>query len=258
MNCAKSVKMIVILGCIVVNLVGCGMNDTTASSMSTVVSSQDTSSSSCKSEEKNDLQDFSQTLVDSTSVFLDQDQYTVFEKAQKIDYALWGQSSNLKGLNFKIEDAPTFVPMTQNAPTYVKLNGHDYEVYQNSYKEFEEYMKSIFTNDFLSQDSIEKKFVNYNGKLAVCDDYDLAQIPYFTGYVGEYYPDDFCSVRYYLKNKTEAQVNFVMIAYYNPNETYEEHDEYSYDDMNKVEYEMQLVKVGDVWRVNKYHSPELG
>ncbi len=28
MNCAKSVKMIVILGCIVVNLVGCGMNDT--------------------------------------------------------------------------------------------------------------------------------------------------------------------------------------------------------------------------------------
>ena len=43
MNCAKSVKMIVILGCIVVNLVGCGMNDTTASSMSTVVSSQDTS-----------------------------------------------------------------------------------------------------------------------------------------------------------------------------------------------------------------------
>lgn len=31
MNCAKSVKMIVILGCIVVNLVGCGMNDTTAS-----------------------------------------------------------------------------------------------------------------------------------------------------------------------------------------------------------------------------------
>ena len=32
----------------------------------------------------------------------------------------------------------------------------------------------------------------------------------------------------------------------------------SYDDMNKVEYEMQLVKVGDVWRVNKYHSPELG
>ena len=125
-------------------------------------------------------------------------------------------------------------------------------------KEFEEYMKSIFTNDFLSQDSIEKKFVNYNGKLAVCDDYDLAQIPYFTGYVGEYYPDDFCSVRYYLKNKTEAQVNFVMIAYYNPNETYEEHDEYSYDDMNKVEYEMQLVKVGDVWRVNKYHSPELG
>ena len=62
----------------------------------------------------------------------------------------------------------------------------------------------------------------------------------------------------YLKNKTEAQVNFVMIAYYNPNETYEEHDEYSYDDMNKVEYEMQLVKVGDVWRVNKYHSPELG
>jgi hypothetical protein len=44
------------------------------------------------------------------------------------------------------------VPMTQNAPTYVKLNGHDYEVYQNSYKEFEEYMKSIFTNDFLSQD----------------------------------------------------------------------------------------------------------
>ena len=40
MNCAKSVKMIVILGCIVVNLVGCGMNDTTASSMSTVVSSQ--------------------------------------------------------------------------------------------------------------------------------------------------------------------------------------------------------------------------
>ena len=182
MNCAKSVKMIVILGCIVVNLVGCGMNDTTASSMSTVVSSQDTSSSSCNSEEKNDLQDFSQTLVDSTSVFLDQDQYTVFEK----------------------------------------------------------------------------KFVNYNGKLAVCDDYDLAQIPYFTGYVGEYYPDDFCSVRYYLKNKTEAQVNFVMIAYYNPNETYEEHDEYSYDDMNKVEYEMQLVKVGDVWRVNKYHSPELG
>ena len=240
MNCAKSVKMIVILGCIVVNLVGCGMNDTTASSMSTVVSSQDTSSSSCNSEEKNDLQDFSQTLVDSTSVFLDQDQYTVFEKAQKIDYALWGQSSNLKGLNFKIEDAPTFVPMTQNAPTYVKLNGHDYEVYQNSYKEFEEYMKSIFTNDFLSQDSIEKKFVNYNGN------------------VGEYYPDDFCSVRYYLKNKTEAQVNFVMIAYYNPNETYEEHDEYSYDDMNKVEYEMQLVKVGDVWRVNKYHSPELG
>ena len=119
-------------------------------------------------------------------------------------------------------------------------------------------MKSIFTNDFLSQDLIEKKFVNYNGKLAVCDDYDLAQIPYFTGYVGEYYPDDFCSVRYYLKNKTEAQVNFVMIAYYNPNETYEEHDEYSYDDMNKVEYEMQLVKVGDVWRVNKYHSPELG
>ena len=229
MNCAKSVKMIVILGCIVVNLVGCGMNDTTASSMSTVVSSQDTSSSSCNSEEKNDLQDFSQTLVDSTSVFLDQDQYTVFEKAQKIDYALWGQSSNLKGLNFKIEDAPTFVPMTQNAPTYVKLNGHDYEVYQNSYKEFEEYMKSIFTNDFLSQDSIEKKFVNYNGKLAVCDDYDL-----------------------------EAQVNFVIIAYYNPNETYEEHDEYSYDDMNKVEYEMQLVKVGDVWRVNKYHSPELG
>ncbi len=104
MNCAKSVKMIVILGCIVVNLVGCGMNDTTASSMSTVVSSQDTSSSSCNSEEKNDLQDFSQTLVDSTSVFLDQDQYTVFEKAQKIDYALWGQSSNLKGLNFKIED----------------------------------------------------------------------------------------------------------------------------------------------------------
>lgn len=103
------------------------------------------------------MQDFSQTLVDSTSVFLDQDQYTVFEKAQKIDYALWGQSSNLKGLNFKIEDAPTFVPMTQNAPTYVKLNGHDYEVYQNSYKEFEEYMKSIFTNDFLSQDSIEKK-----------------------------------------------------------------------------------------------------
>ena len=74
MNCAKSVKMIVILGCIVVNLVGCGMNDTTASSMSTVVSSQDTSSSSCNSEEKNDLQDFSQTLVDSTSVFLDQDQ----------------------------------------------------------------------------------------------------------------------------------------------------------------------------------------
>lgn len=258
MNCAKSVKMIVILGCIVVNLAGCGMNDTTASSMSTAVSSQDTSSSSCNSEEKNDLQDFSQTLVDSTSVFLDQDQYTVFEKAQKMDYALWGQSSNLKGLNFKIEDAPTFVPMTQNAPTYVKLNGHDYEVYQNSYKEFEEYMKSIFTNDFLSQDSIEKKFVNYNGKLAVCDDYDLAQIPYFTGYVGEYYPDDFCSVRYYLKNKTEAQVNFVMIAYYNPNETYEVHDEYSYDDMNKVEYEMQLVKVGYVWRVNKYHSPELG
>lgn len=120
MNCAKSVKMIVILGCIVVNLVGCGMNDTTASSMSTVVSSQDTSSSSCNSEEKNDLQDFSQTLVDSTSVFLDQDQYTVFEKAQKIDYALWGQSSNLKGLNFKIEDAPTFVPMTQNAPTYAR------------------------------------------------------------------------------------------------------------------------------------------
>ena len=38
------------------------MNDTTASSMSTVVSSQDTSSSSCNSEEKNDLQDFSQTL----------------------------------------------------------------------------------------------------------------------------------------------------------------------------------------------------
>ena len=66
MNCAKSVKMIVILGCIVVNLVGCGMNDTTASSMSTAVSSQDTSSSSCNSEEKNDLQDFSQTLVDST------------------------------------------------------------------------------------------------------------------------------------------------------------------------------------------------
>mgnify|MGYP000136349219 CR=1 FL=1 len=135
--------------------------------------------------------------------------------------------------------------------TLPKLN------YEGS-KELEEYMKSIFTNDFLSQDSIEKKFVNYNGKLAVCDDYDLAQIPYFTGYVGEYYPDDFCSVRYYLKNKTEAQVNFVMIAYYNPNETYEEHDEYSYDDMNKVEYEMQLVKVGDVWRVNKYHSPELG
>ena len=49
-----------------------------------------------------------------------------------------------------------------------------------------------------------------------------------------------------------------MIAYYNPNETYEVHDEYSYDDMNKVEYEMQLVKVGYVWRVNKYHSPELG
>lgn len=156
MNCAKSVKMIVILGCIVVNLVGCGMNDTTASSMSTAVSSQDTSSSSCNSEEKNDLQDFSQTLVDSTSVFLNQDQYTVFEKAQKMDYALWGQSSNLKGLNFKIEDAPTFVPMTQNAPTYVKLNGHDYEVYQNSYKEFEEYMKSIFTNDFLSQVQLRK------------------------------------------------------------------------------------------------------
>ena len=57
MNCAKSVKMIVLLGCIVVNLVGCGMNDTTASSMSTVVSSQDTSSSSCNSEEKNDLQE---------------------------------------------------------------------------------------------------------------------------------------------------------------------------------------------------------
>ena len=90
MNCAKSVKMIVILGCIVVNLVGCGMNDTTASSMSTAVSSQDTSSSSCNSEEKNDLQDFSQTLVDSTSVFLDQDQYTVFEKAQKIGLCTLG------------------------------------------------------------------------------------------------------------------------------------------------------------------------
>ena len=177
MNCAKSVKMIVILGCIVVNLVGCGMNDTTASSMSTVVSSQDTSSSSCNSEEKNDLQDFSQTLVDSTSVFLDQDQYTVFEKAQKIDYALWGQSSNLKGLNFKIEDAPTFVPMTQNAPTYVKLNGHDYEVYQNSYKEFEEYMKSIFTNDFLSQTSVYKGYkqdkIEMRGDRAEMSDFPL-------------------------------------------------------------------------------------
>ena len=58
MNRAKSVKMIVILGCIVVNLVGCGMNDTTASSMSTVVSSQDTSSGSCNSEEKNDCKIF--------------------------------------------------------------------------------------------------------------------------------------------------------------------------------------------------------
>lgn len=201
-----------------------------------------------------------QQLYNSPSVFLNEEQNTLFETAQKMEYALWGLSGNLQALHSRkdIMNAPSFIESSQNHPIYVEFNGHNYELYQNTYQEFSDFFHTIFTDEFLSQPSIAQKFINYNGQLAVSDEFDLKQIPYYTGYIYDFYPEDFHELQYYPVTITDTQVDFIMVAYYNSNETYEIHETYSYDDMEKVEYPVQMVKTENGWRVNEYHSPELG
>lgn len=72
------------------------------------------------------------------------------------------------------------------------------------------------------------------------------------------YPDDFCPQQYYLVDSSTSQVDFVMVAYYDSHETYDNHETYSYEAMEKVEYLVRMLKTESGWRIDEYHSPELG
>ena len=240
-----------LVGIIAATTAGCSLE--VASDVSSQAVSSITSETENTSESEGQIQ-----LYSSPFAFLDEEQYALFEKAQNMEYPLWGLSDNLGALQYNIEDAPVFVPLTQNTPSCVERNGHFYELYQNTYQEFDDFVHSIFTDRFLSQDSLTQKFISIDGRLAVCDDFNLEQIPYYTGYVFDSFPDDFCPQRYYLVDSSASQVDFVMVAYYDPHETYENHETYSYEAMDKVEYPVRMLKTENGWRIDEYHSPELG
>ena len=249
----KSLKVVcaVLIGIIAATTAGCSLK------VASDVPPQAVSSIPSETENASESEDQIQ-LYSSPSAFLDEDQYTLFEKAQNMEYPLWGLSDNLGALQYKIEDAPSFVPLTQNTPSCVEQNGHLYELYQNTYQEFDDFVHSIFTDHFLSQDSLTQKFIDSDGRLAVCDDFDLEQIPYYTGYVSDLYPDDFCPQQYYLVDSSTSQVDFVMVAYYDSHETYDNHETYSYEAIEKVENLVRMLKTESGWRIDEYHSPKLG
>lgn len=249
----KSLNVVcaVVVGMIAATATGCSLKAVSDVPSETV--------SSVSSETENASESKEQVrLYSSPSAFLDEEQYALFEKAQNMEYPLWGLSDNLGVLQYKIEDAPSFIPLTQNIPSYVEQDGHRYKLYQNTYQEFDDFVHSIFTDHFLSQDDLTQKFMDSDGRLAVCDDFDLEQIPHYTGYVSDLYPEDFCPQQYYLVDSSASQVDFVMVAYYDSHETYENHETYSYETMEQVEYPVRMLKTESGWRIDEYHSPELG
>lgn len=141
----KSLKIVcaVLIGIIAATTAGCSLkvaSDVPPQAVTSIPSEPENAS-----ESENPIQ-----LYSSPSAFLDEEQYALFEKAQNMEYPLWGLSDNLGILQYKIEDAPCFVPLTQNTPSCIEQNGHFYKLYQNTYQEFDDFVHSIFTDHFLS------------------------------------------------------------------------------------------------------------
>lgn len=171
--------------------------------------------------------------------FLTEEQQMIYRQAEKARDFLFGVPTNLEGSIFKRwpVDSPIEEP-------------HGYDVYENSYSEFESYIYSIFTSNYI--DSLgafyTDKFIDYNGYLATNNSSEL-MAPLVEGVwrgVLDNYPDT-----YRLESQDDSTIRFTLISHYDRNAVGD-------IDVFTIEYPICMVKTESGWRMDEFHTTMYG
>ena len=171
--------------------------------------------------------------------FLSQEQQNIYQRALEASMFLFDVPSNL--------DKSIFHEQIGDS-SYVVLDGHVYDLYENSYREFQDYVYTIFTPHYIESlgTFYTDKFINYDGYLATSTDGELMR-PYVDGIsrdVMETYPDT-----YRLDSLDDKTVRFTLISHYDRN-----WDTQSDMDVFTIEYPICLVNTELGWRVDEFHT----
>ena len=162
----------------------------------------------------------------------------------KAKYFLQGLGDNVTLFGFQAQSTDGI---------FVDRVEEDYCLYENSYAQFTQLAQSIFTDHVLEdpQYNLDRKFIDYQGQLAVYSGPGGMALPMVEGYtrfVAEAYPDT-----YRLEYRDGEKVEFTLIAHYDANwDTQEPMEVYT------QEYPIRLVNTSDGWRVDLFHSAEFG
>lgn len=168
--------------------------------------------------------------------FLSQEQQNIYQKALDASMFLFDVPTNL--------DKSIFHEQVAN----VELDGQMYDLFENSYSEFQDYVYTIFTPRYIESlgTFYTDKFINYDGYLATCVNGDLIRdyVDGITREVQENYPDT-----YRLDFQDDKTVRFTLISHYDSNWNIK-------DEMNifTIEYPICLVNTESGWRVDEFHT----
>lgn len=173
--------------------------------------------------------------------FLTGEQQMIYHQAEKANVFLFGVPTNLDHSIFKrqLEDSSIEEPP-------------GYDVYENSYSEFESYIYSIFTSNYIDSlgSRYTDKFIDYNGYLATNNSSELIG-PMVEGVgraVLDNYPDT-----YRLESQDDSTIRFTLIFHYDHN-----WNAVGDIDVFTIEYPICMVKTESGWRMEEFHTTMYG
>ena len=264
---ATAILSVALCGCL---LSGCSNSATSASSLTSPPSTSDDESSSAATSASDSYKDEESTSVVSSSIlppteepntpdssepiaspaeseqeytdlsFLSVEQRQLYTNAYDASFGLYGEGANLM-------DQWGYKVVTDGSDSVPFIEDH-YILYDVSFDEFSERIRSIFTDNCLASTNYAIKFKNYNGRVAVHFSLHNEMIAGMAICVQEQYPDT-----YRLVKNTAKEVEFTLISHYDRDDSVENPLE-----VYTIEYPIRMVKTDDGWRIDEFHTSRYG
>ncbi len=208
---------------------------------SSAPSSSDSFTSADETSSLTTQQDNQQPIV-STLDFLTPEQQQLYQNAFDISYALFGVGTSISSIwDYHI---------ISNEDWLAIFVGGEYNLYEESYQEFDTRMRAIFTDAFLRTTDYSKKFIDYNGELAVHYSMHRATLTDVSIYTEENFPDS-----YQLIDKADDSLTFSLISHYDKNNSAEGKQD---PDIYTIAYPIRMILTEDGWRIDEFHTTRFG